>query len=172
VGPNNTLPPPPGLPGAARHGIAAPASKPITDMAPNEALFDAINRGDPGTAQDALSRGADLDARNVLGMTPLELSVDLSRNDITFLLLSLRGTEPGSHSRTGAGSTASAAAGGSAGKDTLAAAMAQPHRLSATIRAVRLPPAAGSGLAPASVRYAGADPGAPVPEAGFLGFGP
>jgi hypothetical protein len=105
-------------------------------------------------------------------MTPLELSVDLSRNDITFLLLSMRGAESGNRPRGSAG-TAASATGGAAGKGgQTVAAMAQPHRLSATVRAVRLPPATGSGLAPASVRYAGADPGVPVPAAGFLGFGP
>ena len=60
-------------------------------MEPTEALFDAINRGDIGTARDAISRGADLHGHNVLGMTPLELSVDLGRNDISFMLLSMRG---------------------------------------------------------------------------------
>ena len=60
-------------------------------MSPNDMLFDAINRGDAGDAREALARGADLGAHNVLGMTPVDLSVDLSRNDITFLLLSLRG---------------------------------------------------------------------------------
>ena len=46
-------------------------------MEPNDALFDAINRGDIAAARDAISRGADLGARNILGMTPMELSVDL-----------------------------------------------------------------------------------------------
>ena len=59
-------------------------------MSPNDALFDAINRGDIAAARDALSRGAELDAHNLLGMTPMELSVDLGRNDISFLLLSYR----------------------------------------------------------------------------------
>ena len=65
-----------------------------TDLPPTDALFDAVNRGDIVTARDAIGRGADLTAHNVLGMTPLDLSVDLGRNDITFLLLSLRGSTP------------------------------------------------------------------------------
>src|SRR5690349_7353342 len=69
--------PPPALPGAKPTGTAAPSDRPALDMEPNEALFDAINRGDIGAARDAISRGADLGARNVLGMTPMELSVDL-----------------------------------------------------------------------------------------------
>ena len=84
--------PPPALPGAASHANSvAPATKNPTDMSPNDALFDAINRGDIAGARDALSRGAELEAHNVLGMTPMELSVDLGRNDISFLLLSYRG---------------------------------------------------------------------------------
>jgi hypothetical protein len=86
--------PPSGLPGARAPigGVAPPQVLP-SDLSPNDALFDAINRGDILTARDAMNRGADLGARNILGMTPLELSVDLGRNDITFFLLSLRGAE-------------------------------------------------------------------------------
>ena len=84
--------PPPALPGASSRGDAvAPATRLPNDMSPNDALFDAINRGDVAAARDALSRGADLEARNMLGMSPMELSVDLGRNDISFLLLSYRG---------------------------------------------------------------------------------
>ena len=60
-------------------------------MEPTDALFDAINRGDIAAARDAVSRGADLGGRNLLGMTPLDLSIDLARKDITFMLLSMRG---------------------------------------------------------------------------------
>ncbi|APH59990.1 Ankyrin repeat protein [Granulibacter bethesdensis] len=84
--------PPPSLPGSkpASHTPVPPPDKSLADMQPNDALFDAINRGDVPAARDALSRGAQLEARNVLGMTPLELSVDLGRNEISFLLLSMR----------------------------------------------------------------------------------
>ena len=64
-------------------------------MQPTDALFDAINRGDIATARDAISRGADLQGQNILGMTPLELSVDLGRNDISFMLLSMRAADDG-----------------------------------------------------------------------------
>ena len=80
------------MPGAqSQAGSAAPAERIPMDMPPTEALFDAINRGDIAAARDALNRGADIDARNVLGMTPLDSSIDLGRNDISFLLLSMRG---------------------------------------------------------------------------------
>ena len=85
----------PGLPGASGtsdRGGAAP--KGATDLAPTDALFDAIARGDIVSARDAIKRGADFNARNMLGLTPVDESIDLGRNDITFLLLSLRGSQP------------------------------------------------------------------------------
>ena len=75
-------------------------------MEPTDALFDAINRGDIGSARDAISRGADLHGQNILGMTPMELSVDLGRNDISFLLLSMRGADDGRNRQPPATTTA------------------------------------------------------------------
>jgi hypothetical protein len=71
----------------------APAADATTDLkalSPTDALFDAINRGDTAAAQDAIKRGADLSARNSLGLKPVDSSIDLGRNDITFLLLAQR----------------------------------------------------------------------------------
>jgi hypothetical protein len=84
--------PPPAIPGAQPDADAAvaPADKLAAEMSPNDALFDAISRGDLAAAKDALNRGAQLDAHNVLGQTPIDSSIDLDRNDITFLLLSMR----------------------------------------------------------------------------------
>src|SRR4051812_34425418 len=63
-------PPPPALPGArVDKEMVAPPDRPVSDMQPNDALFDSINRGDIASARDALSRGADLEAKNILGMT-------------------------------------------------------------------------------------------------------
>ena len=82
--------PPPGLPGAdINKDRISPSDKVVSDLPPTDALFDAINRGDIASARDSLNRGADFNARNVLGLTPLDQSIDLARNDITFLLLSL-----------------------------------------------------------------------------------
>ncbi|MCW3477913.1 ankyrin repeat domain-containing protein, partial [Rhodovastum sp. RN2-1] len=90
-------PMPPALPGAqASPGGPVERGAVPLDANPTDALFDAVNRGDIASARDALSRGADLNGRNVLGLTPIDLSVDLGRNDITFLLLSMRGTSPAS----------------------------------------------------------------------------
>ena len=153
--PPSKVAPPPALPGAASTGSAAPASRAPNDMEPTDALFDAINRGDIGVARDAISRGADLHGQNILGMTPLELSIDLGRNDISFLLLSMRGGDDG-RSRTG---------------------QAVAAKQSPTKQAKQVPPrpaarvAAAAAPAPTqTARLYSGDGGAPNPNAGFLGF--
>jgi len=86
---------------AARHA-AAPSALPgaesseeegghaRTDVNPTTSLFDAINRGSLNASKEALNRGADMNARNVLSQTPLDMAIDLNRSDIMFLLLSMR----------------------------------------------------------------------------------
>lgn len=151
--------PPPALPGAhaGASSVVTPLDRPPSEMGPNEALFDAINRGDVAAARDALGRGADLNARNVLGMTPTELSIDLGRNSITFLLLSMGGQ--------GGGAPPPVAVAKAAGKGQAAVPIA--HRPPAPIRklADRQPSAK-----PRPQQYADV-PATPVPQAGFLGFG-
>jgi hypothetical protein len=144
---------PSALPGA-RGSQPAPAAaeRAPADMAPNEALFDAVNRGDIAAARDALGRGADVESRNILGLTALELAIDLGRNDLTFLLLSMRGA-------SSAPPPAAPAANRPAPRQ--AAAAPAPARIAA----------APAPQAPRP-RPANADPGTPVPQAGFLGFGP
>ena len=144
-------PPPSAIPGAVA-GTVVPASKNAADLDPNAALFDAIDRGDIGSAREALGRGADLNARNVLGQRPIDLSIDLSRNDITFLLLSMRSQN---------GDQAPAA--DSSGIDTAEADL--PPSRSAQVAATT--PVAARGAQFASH----ASGGAPQPGAGFLGFG-
>jgi hypothetical protein len=148
--------PPPALPGAASTAEPSPASRPPTDMEPTDALFDAINRGDIGTARDAISRGADLHGHNLLGMTPIELSIDLGRNDISFMLLSMRGPDNG---RAG-----QAAAPKAAAKLPAARQARQPPPSRAASVAVSAPAASRS------ARLYSADGGTPNPNAGFLGF--
>lgn len=63
------------------------------DMEPTAALFDAINRGSLLSAKESVNRGADLNHRNMLGQTPLDMAIDLNRNPIIFLLLSMRGSD-------------------------------------------------------------------------------
>ncbi len=156
-------PPPPALPGArTEKEMVAPADRPASEMQPNEALFDSINRGDIAGARDALSRGAELDAKNVLGMTPLELSVDLGRNDISFLLLSMRGGGGGESAQPPA-KTAAAEPKAKPVKQTRAGRKsAEP-----AVRTAAEPEPA----APRTARLFAGDGGSPVPNAGFLGFG-
>ena len=140
---------PPGLPGARSSATPAPSEKSPADMEPTEALFDAINRGDIAAARDAISRGADLRGQNVLGMTPMELSVDLGRNDISFLLLSLRGDD---------------------GRRAPPLAAAKPPAKPAAGKATKVSVPAQRTAAPQTPRLFANDGGTPVPSAGFLGF--
>ena len=153
--------PPPALPGASSNsGAAAPPSRIPTDMDPTDALFDAINRGDIGAARDAISRGADLQGHNILGMSPMELSVDLGRNDISFLLLSMRGADDGRNRQPPATTTAAKPVSAKAAKQA-ARSQGTPAKTATATQA----PAAQQ-----TARLFSGDGGAPIPNAGFLGF--
>jgi hypothetical protein len=153
--------PPEALPGAKRTAPAAPATKLPTDMSPNDALFDAINRGDLAAAHDAINRGADMDARNILGMTPMELSIDLGRNDISFLLLSLR--------PEGEGPVSTAAV--TSPQSLLSGKPSAVKRVAATAKKMPQAPVLRQ-QQPTAPRLFANDGGTPNPSAGFLGFGP
>lgn len=157
-------PEPDSIPGAKAREPAAPASHLAGDLQPNDALFDAINRGDITAARDALNRGADLNAVNILGMTPMELSVDLGRNDISFLLLSMRGEDGGSGSRP-VGSDATA--GGNILKSGSAARLAAEAKSPGRTKAKETPVATQPTATP---KLFANDGGTPMPGAGFLGF--
>jgi hypothetical protein len=143
--------PPPAIPGAVSSGEAAPPSKNVAEMSPNDALFDAINRGDAAGARDAINRGAQLDAHNVLGQTPTDAAIEANRNDITFMLLSLRGAVGGN----GRPHVVTASAQGPA------MLTAGRHRHGAHVTRV-------AAQAPASPSIP--DPGRPNPAVGFNGF--
>ncbi len=134
-------------------------------MQPTDALFDSINRGDIASARDALNRGADLNAVNVLGMTPMELSVDLGRNDISFLLLSMRGEDSGRGSRA-VGRDASSGLSDNTAKAT---------KVGPGKKGPGKPVQAASAVIPAkpvaTPKLFANDGGTPIPSAGFLGFG-
>jgi hypothetical protein len=152
--------PPPALPGTTlNRDRAAPADKADQDLPPTDSLFDAITRGDIAGARDALNRGADINAHDMLGLTPLDLSVDLSRNDITFLLLSLRGSQPSASSPSRP--TAVAKANAKPAPAPKVAALQQTVTRTAPRAMVEATPE----------RPAIGDPGTPNPQAGFLGFG-
>ncbi len=153
---------PPALPGSrAEPAAVAPADRAAADLPPTDALFDAINRGDLATAKDAVARGADLNGTNVLGLTPLELSVDLGRNSISFLLLSLRG---GSGYNAAGGPAPAEAARPPSRAERLAAERAD--RVARQQASARIAPPA----APQTARLFAGNGGSPVPQAGFLGF--
>jgi hypothetical protein len=173
-------PPPSALPGAEATTKAAPQTQSPSSMDPTAALFDAINRGDLAAARSAIDRGADLDGKNVLGMTPIELSIDLGRNPITFLLLSMRGGEPTGPSRAatlGAGSAGGRKPGVSgtsarAAKPPVRRPTAHPVARQAAPRPVRPTARVAQEQPPAVGATQGAGGGTPVPAAGFLGFSP
>jgi hypothetical protein len=159
--------PPDAVPGArSRPDTVIPLKGGTADLAPTEALFDAINRGDILSARDAINRGADLDSTNLLGLTPIELSVDLGRNDISFLLLSLRGA-------AGSSQAARQPAGAPAAPAPPAKMTAAERREAARLAAANARAPANTPVAPSAIHtptlFAG-DGGAPVPAAGFLGF--
>lgn len=158
-------PPPPALPGSrADPESVIPAERAAADMPPTEALFDAINRGDIATARDSLSRGADINGTNVLGLTPLDLAIDLGRNEISFLLLSLRGGSGYSASRGPAPAPAAAPPRAQTRAERAEAARAE--------RAARnqVSARAAAPSAPQTARLFAGDGGAPSPQVGFLGF--
>ncbi len=144
--------PPPAIPGAQpdEDAAVAPADRLAAEMSPNDALFDAISRGDLAAAKDALNRGAQLDAKNVLGQTPTDASIDLDRNDITFLLLSMRGSTPAARTVASA-PPATAPARRKVGRHGVIEASARGKRTAAA-------------ASPST------DRGTPNPSVGFIGF--
>jgi hypothetical protein len=156
---------PPALPGSrVEKTEPAPAAPGAADLPPTEALFDAINRGDMLSARDAINRGADLNGHNVLGLSPLDLSVDLGRNEITFLLLSLRTPDTGSGPP---GAVASAAtAGGKRGAKAKPGAQTASAGAAAPSLWPNSAPATAPGASTAAAASAGAD-GSPAAADGL-----
>ncbi len=170
-----------GLPGARS---TTPVNKGIVSSAllsPNDELFDAIDRGDMNAARDAVARGADLSATDAVGQTPIDESVSLGRNNITFLLVTLLHAN-GSQITDAQGPMAMPPPNtlGLSSKDqkisaapvsffSPAAPAVRRHtknRYASTQSGAEMPPA------PAVGAPSGADSsGTPIPSAGFVGFG-
>jgi hypothetical protein len=158
----------PALPGAiSTNDSVAPATKVAAEMSPNDALFDAIERGDQQGVRDALGRGAQIDAHDVLGETPLELAVDLGWHAIAFTLLSMRGSSGGGGLSAEEAADVSIQSRAEAKESALARL---PEATPAPRAIAHLAAASGAGL------IGGVSPaafaGTPNPEAGFLGFAP
>ena len=155
---------PPALPGLAAR--RAPEPIPADDnanLSPTPALFDAITRGDLAAARDAVNRGADLNGRNALGLTPTDWAVDQGRNDILFYLLSARGM---AGSSSGPNNARGAAAARAERERAERAAQQEALRLSrqASVQGARAPSVS---IRP---RLFANDGGAAKLDAGFLGF--
>jgi len=147
---------PSGVPGAGNAPLATgPNLHKTASGDPTQELFTAVNAGDYNSAQDALSRGADLTAQNAFGETPLDLSVALNRSSITFLLLAAR-------NESGGGGGADVDAG-----PIPTAPMPGHHHHHLRATPVTDEPAPS----PAAPKALGNNPGTPDPSAGFLGFG-
>jgi hypothetical protein len=145
---------PAGVPGAVPAPLATGPSVQKNIGDPTTALFNAINKNDYGAAQDAVSRGANLNAQNPLGETPLDLAVALNRSAITFMLLAARNED---------GDGASSAPAPSPTR-TMHSAPVRTVIVSDHTRAPR--------PQPVPVPVMGDNPGTPDPSAGFLGFNP
>lgn len=148
----------PGVGGGAPLATGPNLQKPMAGD-PTQALFAAINNNDYAAAQDAVSRGANLQALNQFDETPLDLAIALNRNDITFMLL---GTRNELAAQGGAGGEVMGAPW-TLGETTKSAKEGKRHASSpvVTVREIsKIPMPAGS------------NNGTPDPQAGFLGFNP
>ncbi len=158
--------PPPALPGlAARRAPEPIPGDPNANLPPTAALFDAINRGDLAAARDAVTRGASLEERNVLGLTAVDAAVDQGRNDIMFFLLSARAQARGPVAPPEASLTAAQRAARDRALQAEAARAAQAAARAQGAVAGRAAPAPST-----RPRLFANDGGTPRPEAGFLGF--
>lgn len=174
-------PSPAGLPGARNSGPVKQGNIDTSLLSPDDELFDAINRGDINAARDALARGADLQARDAVGQTPVDVSIALGRNNITFLLVTMLKAGGGDLSEPqGPMAQPPANTLGMSSKEqkaistpvsffnpepTTTTKTKQKSRYGMEPKAAAVPAAAQ----PATT-YAGGT-GAPVPAAGFVGFG-
>ncbi len=162
--------PPPAIPGAVSDEATATSGHVSADMEPTAALFDAINRGDVTSAKEALSRGADLKGKNVLGQSPLDMAIDLNRSDITFVLLSMRNSENGPPVASIAGDEGDAASPAARRHSRNKA----DTRLASADRGTGRGPDRGNGRTGSrsvTLQRVAADNGTPNPTVGFLGFG-
>jgi hypothetical protein len=133
---------------------------------PTEQLFDAINTGEIEDVRAAVAAGADVSARNLLGLTPVDLAIDLGRNDIALYLLSLGRARPlaplpeeqaaGRHSRA------------LERQLRLQQERAEQAAIEAALRN-RAPAVSSEGIVAVAPLWRG-DGGTPNPAIGFLGF--
>ena len=143
--------PPTGAPVGAGAPVGIGGPPPAAN--PTEALFNAINLGDLEQVRGAAAAGADIGGRNVLGLTPLDLAIDLGHSDIAFYLMSI---------------------GRMSARPAATAPPTPPPAPTPVARGLpaAFPPApapAPTGVVPVAPLWQGGG-GTAVPEAGFLGF--
>ena len=167
----------PGLPGAQQSGMVNKGIVNSDLLSPNDQLFDAIDRGDTSAARDAIARGAELTATNAVGQTPIDESVALGRNEITFLLVTLLHAG-GSNIVDAQGPMAMPPPNtlGLSSKDERAVStpvsfFGAQHPGTPTRHKPRYASEAAAPAAPVSAPSYADTTGAPVPAAGFVGFG-
>jgi hypothetical protein len=167
----------PGLPGARPANVIKRNGVNADLLSPNDELFDAIDRGDTSAARDAIARGAELDATNAVGQTPIDESVSLGRNEITFLLVTLLHAG-GSNITDAQGPMAMPPPNtlGLSNKDERAVStpvsfFGSETPTATTRRKTHYYASASESGAPAPAPSYGDTTGRPVPSAGFVGFG-
>jgi hypothetical protein len=146
--------PPPALPGGSGIDTNSQSQVQIDNENPTTVLFTAINHNNYAEARAAISRGANLNARNALGETPIEMSVALNHNNITFMLLSMRAADGGGGAVAAPAPIPVMTTNGPAGFH------ARPKPQAPAVRQMHV-----SQPVPA-----GQPGGVPNPSAGFLGF--
>lgn len=166
-------PAPAALPGAQVPQGGSVNQAELENEDPTKVLFSAINKGNYAEARAAVSRGADLQAANALGETPVALSVALGRNAITFMLLSVLheggGTTPAAVAAKTGAPKAGATKAGTAKAEPAAGRLSRtgkPHRPTPPQRASAEPVASQRAPAPSGPSAAAT----PDPAKGFLGF--
>jgi hypothetical protein len=162
--------PPTGAPGAQAQGdgtIIQRRQQPRQRTGtPTEQLFEAINTGDLEDVRAAVAAGGDVSARNVLGLTPIDLAIDLGRTDIALYLLSLGRVRP----LTALPEERAARPRGPTREEILRQQRAEEAAIEAALRARgAAPPVSPQGVVPVAPLWRG-DGGAPNPAIGFLGF--
>ncbi len=118
-------------------GALSPAA-PQRDRPANatEALFAAVAVNDLPAVQLAVGAGANIDARNRWGLSPIDIAIDKGFYQIAHFLLSIRNSDPPATTREGTGT----AAGGGAPAPFFATPMPAAPAPAASGLAAALPP--------------------------------
>ncbi len=100
----------------------------------------------------------------------MELSVDLGRNDISFLLLSMRGSDDGRGRQPPPTATAAKPEPAAADEAGGAVRRRRPEGRTGATEAARGEASRPAAATQQTARLFGGDGGTPIPNAGFLGF--